>query len=126
MVSMSNKAQMQAIVDAMLDDEVLLDDFLVKGAGLRAHRQAAQPTEWIKFCKWYCPDATGLSLDIAEGPSRHSRPRTRPSPLRASHRAGVACQRDRAVATEIAGCFRGGPVRSAQGPTRQGRLTSKH
>ena len=27
MVSMSNKAQMQAIVDAMLDDEVLLDDF---------------------------------------------------------------------------------------------------
>ena len=51
MVSMSNKAQMQAIVDAMLDDEVLLDDFLVKGAGLRAHRQAAQPTEWIKFCK---------------------------------------------------------------------------
>ena len=66
MVSMFTKAQMQAIVDAMQEDDVILGDFWDRLPACEHTGKVLSPTQWIEFCRWYSKDNTGLSLDITE------------------------------------------------------------
>lgn len=69
MISMFNKAQVQAIANAMSDDpdDVILGDFWDRHAACQfTGKPVLTPKQWIEFGKWYSEESGGLSHDLQE------------------------------------------------------------